>query len=112
MKVLHLINNLRREGAQVMLFNLVASSVNGDMQYVVCTREPGGQMQPDFQSCGIPVFSPSRYYGASQTRDILHFLDQIIEKEATDLVHAHMADAAFLGWLAARRRAVFHDRYS
>lgn len=104
MRILHLINNLKREGAQVMVFNLVASSVPGRAQHVVCTREPGGALQSALEQRGVPVFVADRYHGALASRRSLRFIDRVIENEAIDLVHAHMADAAFLGWLAARKR--------
>lgn len=102
MKVLHLINNLKREGAQIVVFNLVTSG-GGGARHVVGAREPGGPLQRALEERGIPVRVPDRYYGALATRQSLRFLDRIIEGEAIDVVHAHMADAAFLGWLAARK---------
>ena len=50
------------------------------------------------------VFVPDGYYGMLATRRSLRFIERIIESESIDIVHAHMADAAFLGWLAARKR--------
>ena len=44
MKVLHLINNLNREGAQVMVSNLVTANCSGNVQYFVCVRQPGGAL--------------------------------------------------------------------
>ena len=102
MKVLHIIQNLKREGAQVVVFNLVTSA-GGRARHVVCARD-GGPLQRDLEERGVPVFVPDRYYGISATRRSLRFIDRIIESESVDIVHAHMADAAFLGWLAARKR--------
>lgn len=104
MRVLHLINNLRREGAQIVVFNLVASSATASVQHAVCAREPGGALHPELEKRGISVFAPEEYHGVSATRRSLRFIDRIIGNEAIDIVHAHMADAAFLGWLAARKR--------
>jgi glycosyltransferase involved in cell wall biosynthesis len=101
--VLHLINNLKREGAQIVVANLVASA-GSRARHVVCVRHPGGPLQRTLEERGVPVFSPDSYYGARATRRSLRFIDRIIEREAIDLVHAHMADAAFLGWLAAKKR--------
>lgn len=106
MKVLHLINNLKREGAQIVVFNLVASSDNTLIQHVVCAREPGGSLQSALEKRGVSVFVPDRYYGVFASRRSLCFIDEVIENEGIDLIHAHMADAAFLGWLAARKRAL------
>jgi glycosyltransferase involved in cell wall biosynthesis len=104
LRILHVINNLKREGAQVMVFNLVTSSAAGQARHFVCVREPGGALQPALERRGIPVFAPDRYHNARSTRVSLRFIDRIIGNEAIDIVHAHMADAAFLAWLAARKR--------
>lgn len=89
-----------------MVFNLVASSATGHARHFVCAREPGGALQPALERHGIPVFAPERYHGVRSTRSSLRFIDRIIEDESIDIVHAHLADAAFLGWLAARRRRI------
>jgi glycosyltransferase involved in cell wall biosynthesis len=103
LRILHLINNLRREGAQVVLFNLVTSTA-GRARHVVCARAPGGALQAELEARGVRVFAPDRYHGALGTRHSLRFVDQVLENEAIHLVHAHMADCAFLGGLAAARR--------
>lgn len=103
LKVLHLINNLKREGAQVVMFNLVTAG-GTRARHVVCARAPGGRLQMTLAAHGVPVHVPERYHGASATRQSLRFIDRIVESESIDIIHAHMADAAFLGWLAARKR--------
>lgn len=102
MRVLHLINNLNREGAQVVVFNLATAGGGGNARHVVCAREPGGDLQAALAARGIPVHAPDRYHGLAQTRRSLRFLAGIVRDEAIDVVHAHMADAAFLGWRLAR----------
>jgi glycosyltransferase involved in cell wall biosynthesis len=103
LRVLHIINNLEREGAQMVLFNLV-SATGGRARHAVLARAPGGPLQAALEARGIPVFAPERYLGATATFGALRFVDRVIRNEGIDLVHAHMADAAFLGWLAAARR--------
>jgi len=102
-KVLHLINNLNREGAQIVIFNLVSSNTQEDIQHLVCARQPGGQLQDALKQKGIKVFVPECYYGILKTGHSIKFIKQIIKNEAIDLIHAHMADAAFLGWIVARK---------
>lgn len=102
MNVLHLINNLHREGAQVVVFNLATAPEDGDVRHRVCAREPGGALQTDLEARGVPVFAPERYYGARETRRSLAFLRRIVREQSIDVIHAHMADAAFLGWRIAR----------
>src|SRR5438067_408950 len=103
--VLHVINNLRREGAQVVVSNLVTSAASR-ARHFVCTRAPGGALQPELEACGVRVFAPRRYHGALGSRHWLRFLDEIITSECIHLVHAHMADCALLGGLAAARRGL------
>jgi glycosyltransferase involved in cell wall biosynthesis len=106
LKVLHLINNLNREGAQVVVFNLATATGESTVQHIVCAREPGGALQADLEAHGVPVYAPDRYHGARETRRSLQFLERILQEQSIDLVHAHMADAAFLGWRLARKHAL------
>lgn len=106
MRVLHLINNLHREGAQVVVFNLATAAAGGDVRHLVCVREPGGALQAELTAHGVPVFAPERYFGARDTRRSLQFLRRIVQEQSVDLIHAHMADAAFLGWRVARACAL------
>ena len=106
MRILHLINNLRREGAQVVAFNLVTCAAGAAARHAVCVRTPGGALQAALEAKGIPVFSPRRYYGALGSRHVLRLVDRVIQEEGIDLVHAHMADCAVLAALAAARRGL------
>lgn len=90
----------------MMVLNLVTASDAENVRYVVCARAPGGALEEVLEERGIPVFTPSRYFGGLAIRRSVQFLEQVIENGAIDLVHAHMADAAFLGWRLARRRAL------
>lgn len=100
--MLHLINNLHREGAQVVVFNLSTLSDENEIHHAVCVREPVGALRADLESCGIRVYAPDRYYGARETRRSLRFMQGVVRQEAAEIVHAHMADAAFLGWRLAK----------
>ena len=103
LRVIHLINNLEREGAQTVVFNLVTAASGGAAQHVVCVRQPGGPLEGPLKDHGIPVFAPRRYYGALGFRRSLKFIEWVIDNQSIDIIHAHMADAAFLGWLAAMK---------
>ncbi len=103
-RVLHLINNLAREGAQVVVYNLVSYPGSGEFEHIVFSREPNGQLQPALAQRGIKVFAPDYYYGIVQTRRSVAFIQRVVEEEGIDLIHAHMGDAAFLGWLVARKK--------
>lgn len=106
MKVLHVINNLHREGAQVVVSNLVTAGTADDVRHAVFSRTPGGALRDELSARGVPVHAPDRYYPARQLRHTLRWLERVIRAEAVDLLHAHMADAAVLAWLAARRHAL------
>ncbi len=106
MKVLHIINNLRREGAQVVVRNLVISSLNSDIEHVVYAREPGGSIQAELEARGVSVYVPEKYYGTLDSSRSLAFIAEVIENEGIDLIHAHMPDSACLGWLAARKKSL------
>lgn len=86
-----------------MVFNLATLPDSNDVQHAVCVREQGGALQAELERRGVPVYGPDRYYGARETRHSLRFMQTVVQREAVDIVHAHMADAAFLGWRLARR---------
>jgi len=103
MNVLHFINNLNREGAQVMVKNLVTSMNKTEADYTVCLRQPGGSLVAELRDQGIKVYQPSRYFGFASSLHMVRFLRQVCVDNKIQIVHAHMADAAFLGWLVARK---------
>ena len=63
MNVLHFINNLNREGAQVMVKNLVSANHNTRINYCVCIRQPDGPLVAELREQGIEVLTPPEYYG-------------------------------------------------
>lgn len=102
MNVLHFINNLNREGAQVMVSNLVCANPGGQITYSVCMRQPDGPLVAPLRERGVEVLTPPQYYGFRSFLRSFFFLKQQCIDNRIDLVHAHMADAASLGWLVAR----------
>ncbi len=102
MNVLHFINNLNREGAQVMVSNLVTAASNGQVNYFVCVRQPGGALVSSLREQGICVVEPPQYYGFKSVLKSVKFLKRVCRENDIQLIHAHMADATFLGWLVAR----------
>jgi glycosyltransferase involved in cell wall biosynthesis len=103
MNVLHYIDNLRREGAQVMVGNLVTAADKSQINYSVCVRQPGDSLAAELGEQGIDVAGPSQYFGFRSMRQSVSFLKQICIENQIHVIHAHMADAAFLGWLVARK---------
>ncbi|HHO59165.1 MAG TPA: glycosyltransferase family 1 protein, partial [Thiotrichales bacterium] len=53
--------------------------------------------------CGITVVEPAQYDGFRRIKRFVDFLMQTCREHQVDIIHAHMADAAFLGWLVARK---------
>lgn len=102
MNVLHVINNLRREGAQVQLFNQVTAEIDDGISYSVCVRQPGGPLAAELRERGVDVIEPTQYYGFVSIRKSVILLKQACLDKKVDVIHAHMADAAVLGWMVAR----------
>lgn len=102
MKVLHVINNLRREGAQVQLFNQLDAARGDGIEYCVYARQPGGALVDALRTRAVKVAEPAAYAGFGASRASIFFLRELCIENGIDLIHAHMADAAFLGWRAAR----------
>ena len=102
MNVLHFINNLNREGAQVMVKNLVSANHNTRINYCVCIRQPDGPLVAELREQGIEVLTPPEYYGFRSILRSFFFLKQQCVDNRISVIHAHMADAACLGWLVAR----------
>ena len=92
MRVLHLINNLKREGAQMVVFNLLTATTANTIpiQNFVFARESGGSLQRALEESGIPVYVTDQYNGLLATSRSLQFIFRIIEKERIDVIHAHL----------------------
>lgn len=90
----------------MVVFNLVRAASNTDVQHIVLARMPGGDLQQKLERSGVLVFTPDRYYGIRETRKSLRFLENLIQDQEIDVLHAHMADASFLAWLLTRRRSL------
>ncbi len=102
MNVLHFINNLDREGAQVMVSNLVSANHKSPINYCVCIRQPDGPLVAQLREQGVAVLTPLKYYGFRSILRSFFFLKQQCIDNRISIIHAHMADAACLGWLVAR----------
>lgn len=103
MNVLHFINNLNREGAQVVVSNLVTVGNKAEITYSVCVRQPGGSIASELRAQGIVVTEPPVYFGFRSLRQSILFLNRVCIENQVQIIHAHMADAACLAWLVARK---------
>ena len=75
MRILHYINNLKREGAQVVVKNLVSATDQERIGYLVAVRQPGGAL----------------------VDEIRERFDQDVER------FSNLTDAAVLAWLVSRK---------
>ncbi len=111
MKVLQLIHNLRAEGAQRVVVNLVAATSSIDIEQQVCAWRAGGPLalqiraqSKQSQSKNVPLIvgDQAPLHGKSWVGR-LFYLRQLIRHKQIDLVHAHLSDAvmmaAFLKYL-------------
>lgn len=86
-----------------MVSNLVTANSNSQFEYIICVRQPGGALSESLRQQGITVVEPPQYFGFRRLRQSVNFIQQTCEHNQVCLIHAHMADAAFLGWLVARK---------
>lgn len=101
LKVLHLVHNLRREGAQGVVRNLASCAADHGIQPIVCPWREGGDMIDDFRKRGVRVVEPPSTV-RSNTIATIRYLVGLLESEQVDILHAHMSDAAVIGACAAR----------
>ncbi len=86
-----------------MVSNLVAAADKVQINYSICVRQPGGSLAAELRQQGVQVFEPKQYFGFWSMFQSASFLKQVCRENQIRIIHAHMADAAFLGWLAARK---------
>ena len=109
MNVLHLIHNLEREGAQVVLLNIASGPHPAQDKHVVCAWKRGGPLKSTLEERGISVYVAHRPLSHAKTAKKIHFLSMlstiqdIIRLESIQLIHAHMSDAAFIGAVLSKR---------
>jgi L-malate glycosyltransferase len=101
LRVLQLIHNLKREGAQTMVATLAQSFDAATVEVSVYPWRKGGTHVDNLRGSGLKVLETSgRNHGVmSRIRAGLE-LRRIANTKGTDLVHAHMSDSAILAGLA------------
>jgi len=83
---------------------LATGDKNPSNRHVVCAWKRGGPLKEDLEKMGIPVFEPKNSSHSLKTfKRVIRYLGSIIESEKIDIIHAHMADAAFWGSIAASK---------
>ena len=86
-----------------MVGNLVNAAEGGPVDYSICVRRPGSQLAGDLRARGVKVLEPARYFGFRSIRKSFFFIERQCLEHRIQLIHAHLADAAVLGWLVARK---------
>ena len=86
-----------------MVSNLVSAADKAQINYSICVRQPGGSLAAELRQQGVQVFEPKQYFGFWSMFQSASFLKQVCRENQISIIHAHMADASFLGWLVARK---------
>ena len=109
MRVIHIIHNLDRAGAQKSLASLLRGLSRQDGEHLVFAWKRTGPVARDIDLTGVEIVEgPGRFLKA------VGQLNRLIRTFHADLLHAHMEDAASLAALAQLRTrrpyvVTFHD---
>ena len=98
--VMHIIHNLKREGAQKVCFNIVTSLDSRKFTPLVFSFKEGGPLLADLEQFGVVAhtFPSSRHFSY---RRLLKHLVGLIRSENILLLHAHMSESAILAAMAS-----------
>ena len=102
--VLHLIDSLPREGAEVLLYDLIQRSDRDRFEFLVCALTRGGGVADMLAGIGVPVF----VLGRRTFWDLAAFIRllKLIRHHRVDIVHSHLFSSHLWGVLAARLTGV------
>lgn len=101
MKVIHIINDLRRGGAETALSRLALHmKQQGDSPVIVCLMQDG-ELAASVRQAGAPVHSLGMKRGSIRPADLLR-LAQLIRRENPDIVQTWMYHPNLLGGIAAK----------
>ena len=90
-----------------MIYNLAVWDQNSAHCHIVCAWKRGGPLKDDLEEKSVAVFVPENSsHGIKNFKRVNQYLDSIIESCKIDVIHAHMADSAFWGSLAANRHSI------
>lgn len=97
--IVHMIDELPRDGAEMLLVDLMRLRMPGCRYQIVCLIR-GGPLEQDFQRLGIQV----KIFGRRHKFDIglVFRVAAWLRKEKVDVVHTHLFTADTYGRLAAR----------
>ena len=101
MRILQIVHNLKREGAQMVVANLAQSLDRFRYEPIVFAWRSPGPLRKKLEGAGVEVIGPQGYPGPSVLFGVLG-LRRIVQSRRIDLMHAHMSDAAILAYLASK----------
>jgi len=97
--VLHVIDSLPREGAEVLLYDLIQRGDRRRFSYLVCALGRGGGVADMLQEIDVPVYVLGRrsFWDFSAFQRLL----RLIRDNNVDIVHTHLFSSHLWGRLAA-----------
>lgn len=109
MRVLHIIHNLDRAGAQTSLASLLRGLSTQGGTHTVFAWKRSGPVAKSIETAGIEVIT-----GPGRALPAIRQVASLISARQIDVVHAHMEDAASIAFAATRVRprpyvVTFHD---
>jgi len=97
--VLHLIDSLPREGAEMVIYDLIQQGDRSGFNYLVCSLTRGGGVGEMLVRIGVPVFLLNRH--SRWDRKAFRGLLDIIRREKIDIIHTHLFSSHLWGALGA-----------
>ncbi|MGC9184620.1 MAG: glycosyltransferase [Thiomonas sp.] len=101
--IVHMIDELPRDGAEMLLVDLMRLRMPGYRYQIVCLVR-GGPLEQEFEQLGIPV----KIFGRSSKFDLglVFRVAAWLRQQKVDVVHTHLFTADTYGRLAARLAGV------
>lgn len=97
--VLHLIDSLPREGAEMVIYDLIQQGDRDEFNLMVCALTQGGGVADMLEAIGVPVIILGRN-SAFDVKSFWKFIKLIKEREV-DIIHTHLFSSHLWGGLAA-----------
>lgn len=97
--VLHLIDSLPREGAEMVIYDLIQQGDSDGFEVLVCALTRGGGIADMLEEIGVPVFILGRS-SACDLKTFRRFIN-LIKEQQVDIIHTHLFSSHLWGGLAA-----------
>ncbi len=97
--VLHLIDSLPREGAEMVIYDLIQQGDRDGFEILVCALTRGGGIAEMLEGIGVPVLILGRT-SAYDLKAFRRFISLIKERQV-DIIHTHLFSSHLWGGLAA-----------